>query len=154
MVLGDRTQKVRYLFAYRAITVYGLPFQESSAKVRICNFPTKLRLRPVPPHYPGCTTRAGFNVQAGLGSSRFARRYSGNRSCFLFLGVLRCFSSPRWPLRAMDSPGDSTALPVLGCPIRRSPDQRSLAPPRGLSQLATSFIAFLCQGIQHTPLAA
>ena len=56
--------------------------------------------------------------------------------------------------RAMDSPGDSTALPVLGCPIRKSPGQRLLAPTRGLSQLATSFIAFLCQGIQHTPLKA
>ena len=30
----------------------------------------------------------------GLGSSRFARRYSGNHGCFLFLGVLRCFNSP------------------------------------------------------------
>ncbi len=29
-----------------------------------------------------------------MGCSRFARRYSGNRGCFLFLGVLRCFSSP------------------------------------------------------------
>ena len=31
----------------------------------------------------------------GLGSSPFARRYLGNRSFFLFLRVLRCFSSPR-----------------------------------------------------------
>ena len=31
----------------------------------------------------------------GLGSSRFARRYSGNRIFFLFLQVLRCFSSLR-----------------------------------------------------------
>ena len=31
----------------------------------------------------------------GLGSSPFARRYSGNHCCFLFLRVLRCFSSPR-----------------------------------------------------------
>ena len=30
----------------------------------------------------------------GLGSSHFARRYSGNRIFFLLLGVLRCFSSP------------------------------------------------------------
>ena len=30
----------------------------------------------------------------GLGCSPFARRYSGNRGCFLFLRVLRCFSSP------------------------------------------------------------
>ena len=33
----------------------------------------------------------------GLGCSRFARRYSGNRFFFLFLQVLRCFSSLRLP---------------------------------------------------------
>ena len=32
-----------------------------------------------------------------FGCSRFARRYSGNRICFLFLRVLRCFSSPGMP---------------------------------------------------------
>jgi hypothetical protein len=30
----------------------------------------------------------------GLGCSHFARRYYGNRFCFLFLWLLRCFSSP------------------------------------------------------------
>ena len=35
----------------------------------------------------------------GLGSSRFARRYSGNRIFFLFLQVLRCFSSLGLPSR-------------------------------------------------------
>ena len=34
----------------------------------------------------------------GLGSSPFARHYWGNHSYFLFLRVLRCFSSPRLPL--------------------------------------------------------
>ncbi len=33
----------------------------------------------------------------GLGSSPFARRYLGNRIFFLFLWVLRCFSSPGVP---------------------------------------------------------
>ena len=33
----------------------------------------------------------------GLGSSPFARHYWGNHSYFLFLRVLRCFSSPRSP---------------------------------------------------------
>ena len=32
---------------------------------------------------------------AGLGSSHFDRHYFGNRYFFLFLRVLRCFSSPR-----------------------------------------------------------
>ena len=39
-----------------------------------------------------------------------------------------------------------------GCPIRKSTDQRVLAPPRGLSQRATSFIASQCQGIHQMPL--
>ena len=32
----------------------------------------------------------------GLGSSLFARHYLGNHYYFLFLRVLRCFSSPGW----------------------------------------------------------
>ena len=32
----------------------------------------------------------------GLGCSPVARRYWGNHVCFLFLQVLRCFSSLRW----------------------------------------------------------
>ena len=43
------------------------------------------------------------NKFLGLGSYLFARRYSGNRFFFLFLRVLRCFSSPRSPHNAMDS---------------------------------------------------
>jgi hypothetical protein len=39
-----------------------------------------------------------------------------------------------------------------GFPIRKSPGQSLLAATRGLSQLTTSFIAFLCQGIHHVPL--
>ena len=37
----------------------------------------------------------------------------------------------------------------MGSPIRTSPDHRLLASPRGFSQLATSFFAYLRQGI-HT----
>ena len=37
-------------------------------------------------------------ISGGLGSSHFARRYFGNRCFFLFLRVLRCFSSPRFLL--------------------------------------------------------
>ena len=40
----------------------------------------------------------------GLGSFHFARRYFGNRCFFLFLRLLRCFSSPGSPCMAMDSP--------------------------------------------------
>ena len=40
-----------------------------------------------------------------------------------------------------------------GCPIRKSADQRSFASPRGLSQLITSFIASVSQGIRHSPFS-
>src|SRR3954451_11711374 len=36
-------------------------------------------------------------MSVGLGCSHFARRYFGNRVCFLLLRVLRCFSSPGLP---------------------------------------------------------
>ena len=38
-----------------------------------------------------------------------------------------------------------------GCPIRKSADHRIFAPTRGLSQLITSFIASVSQGIHHAP---
>jgi hypothetical protein len=52
---------------------------------------------------------------------------------FLFLPVLRCFSSRRSPLRE--------AIAV-GIPIRRSPVLRLRAASRSLSQLGTSFVGF------------
>ena len=45
-----------------------------------------------------------------------------------------------------------TALRLPGCPIRKSAGQRVFAPRRGLSQLITSFIASVSQGIRHAPL--
>ena len=41
-----------------------------------------------------------------------------------------------------------------GCPIRRSWDHSLFAAPPGLSQLSTSFVASLCQGIHRAPLRA
>ena len=38
----------------------------------------------------------------GLGFFPFARRYLGNRYCFLFLRVLRCFSSPGLPQQSYE----------------------------------------------------
>ena len=49
----------------------------------------------------------------------------------------------------MYSDDDNGCSHPLGSPIRKSPDHSLLAAPRGLSQLATSFIAYSRQGI-HT----
>ena len=65
-------------FVYGAFTLSGWLSQNRSL-----NLPQWL----VQSVTPACT-------HAGLGSSHFARRYSGNRVFFLFLRLLRCFSSP------------------------------------------------------------
>ena len=49
----------------------------------------------------------------------------------------------------MDSAGRSK-----GCPIRKFPDQCVLPAPRDLSQVTTSFIASVCQGIHREPFVA
>ena len=46
--------------------------------------------------YRGPTTPKAHYYASGLGSSPVARHYWGNHVCFLFLEVLRCFSSLGW----------------------------------------------------------
>ena len=101
------------------------------------------------PDYCGPATPDFPCESSGLGCSEFARHYYRNHGCFLFLGVLRWFTSPRSLPTTMNSSQDSRCSHRLGSPIRKSPDHGLLASPRGLSQLATSFIAYLRQGI-HT----
>src|SRR2546430_15546757 len=54
----------------------------------------------------------------------------------------------------MDSVRDERTLLRPGSPIRTSSDRCLLAAPRGLSQLATSFIASRRQGIHRSLLVA
>ena len=49
-----------------------------------------------------CAVRTPKCTHLGLGSSAFARRYLQNRCFFLFLRLLRCFSSPGSPPQLMD----------------------------------------------------
>ena len=54
---------------------------------------------------------------SGLASFPFARRYSGNRCFFLFLLLLRCFSSEGFLRTAMDSLYGVTVLPQRVSPF-------------------------------------
>ena len=83
---------------------------------------------------------------AGLGWSAFARHYLRNHCYFLFLRVLRCFSSPRW----LTAWRYDHCWP--GCPIRIFTGLRLFAPYRNFSQLITSFFASESLGILHAPL--
>ena len=97
----------------------------------------------------GPATPASPCGSSGLGSSDFARHYFRNHGCFLFLRVLRWFTSPGSLRHPMDSDDGNRCSHRLGFPIRKSPDHSLLAASRSLSQLIASFIAYLRQGI-HT----
>ena len=146
--LRDRTT-----FAYRAVTFFGWPSQALRLAAGFVTLWTRGSGSAQLPQHRPCNARQLEHMN-GLGSSRFARRYSGNHYCFLFQEVLRWFTSLRWLHAPMDSVQGYWTLLQQGSPIRKSPDQRLLAAPRGLSQLATSFVAYLRQGILRTPLVA
>ena len=89
-------------FAYGAFTLSGWLSQNHSA-IRSTHLLQSVT--------PACT-------HAGLGSSHFARRYSGNRCFFLFLRVLRCFSSPGSLHTPMYSVHDDRGLLCRVSPFR------------------------------------
>ena len=86
-----------------------------------------------------------YNLQPqllGLGSFPFARRYSGNLFWFLFLQVLRCFSSLRL-----------ASLSWYHCwwvpPFGYQRLLRVRTAWRCVSPFAASFFALMCLGILH-----
>ena len=68
--------------------------------------------------------------------------------CFLFLRLLRCFSSAGSPPHPKVG---SRTFSTRGCPIRTPADQPVPAGPRSVSSLATSFFACRSQGIPRVP---
>ena len=107
----------RVPFAYGALTLYGRPSQTVRLDTRFVTPRRAPKPRPDFPLYPARATASGLSHPCGLGSSPFARRYSGNRSCFLFLGVLRCFTSPGSP----PAPSRMPPLPGGGFPHSGTP---------------------------------
>ena len=115
---------------------------------------------PVSPRFPACSAMHHFpHCRRSYNPGRCQKTtpvWAGARSLattcaivlyFLFLRVLRCFSSPGSPrgLAAV-----SGSLPT-GFPIRTSAGHRAFAPHRGFSQLITSF--FASESHRHPPCA-
>ena len=125
-------------FVYRIVTFFDLPFQVIRLYITI------LLSRSLPQYH--------YNI--GLGFSDFARHYSRNHFCFLFLRVLRCFSSPGSPYIPIYSVYNNMILLMLSSLIRISTDPKIFAPPRSFSQLVTSFFGAMYQGILRKPFVA
>ena len=84
------------------------------------------------------------NKFRGLGSFPFARRYLGNRCFFLFLRLLRCFSSPGSPPYVMDWRMDDTSSSYRVSPFRHLRIKDYLHLPaafRSLSRLSSALSA-------------
>ena len=80
----------------------------------------------------------------GLGSSGFARRYNRKHYCFLFLRLLRCFSSPGSLHKAMDSLYGSWSFSSWVSPFRYARIEAYLQLPvafRSLSRLSSALSA-------------
>ncbi len=84
-----------------------------------------------------------------LGCSAFARHYSRNRGCFLFLRLLRCFSSPGSLPCPMHSGRDDPKGP--GFPIRKSQDHSSVTSFPG--HIAGSNVLHRLSTPRHPPYA-
>ena len=133
--------------AYTTITHYGRPSQGVRLPRRHGTTPRQRGNRPAPQH-PARNGRRLSHAR-GLAIIRFR---SPLLTEYLFLRVLRCFTSPRSPhhpihvqmMVAQHNPG---RVPPFGHPRikARSPT------PRGISQAATSFISSWCQGIHRMP---
>ena len=122
------------VFAYETITLFGGPSHVlllAISNTFCCPYPGKIS-------------------SPGLASSAFARHYWRNLCWFLFLALLRCFSSGGSPHTAILFTAWWLSFSQPGFPIRISTGLRLLSPHRGFSQIAASFVGSRCQGI---PLA-
>ena len=119
-------------FTYWAFTVFGCAFQHSSIIV--------LRgLWSPSPHTYYYVWFGLFRFRSPLLSESFVY--------FLFLWVIRCFSSPGSLHYTIYSCNDTITLLMVSSLIRISTDHGLFATPRSFSQLVTSFFGAMYQGI-------
>ena len=127
------TTRYHIHFVYGTITRYGPTFQMGST--------THLEST-LWSYNPGCAeTPPVWAFPFSLATTR------GITTCFLFLQVLRCFSSLGL-LPFQDNWSSTSWVAPFGDPRITG----YYAPPRGLSQPIASFIASESQGIHRTPL--
>ena len=132
-------------FAHGAITHYGQTFQT----VRLCTNLVTLRVIPNRPHNPRITEVIRvWAVPLSLATT------DGITIVFFSWGYLDVSVPPvrlmHLCIQCMIPEHDPRWVPPFGNPRIKA----CLAAPRGLSQLTTSFVAFLCLGIHRTPLVA
>src|SRR5439155_7394541 len=131
----------QFAVIYRAVTVYGRSFQI----VQLANWLVTCRpCGPTGPTTPPCK-------HDGLGSSAFARRYWRNHYCFLFLWVLRWFTSPRCLRTAYGFSGGSFGISQRGFPHSDIPGSKLVCSSPGL--IAAYHVLHRLLAPRHSPYA-
>ncbi len=87
----------------------------------------------------------------GLGCSAFARRYWRNHYCFLFLWVLRWFTSPRCPRSAYEFSGGSFGINQREFPHSEIPGSKLICSSPGL--IAAYRVLHRLLAPRHSPYA-
>ena len=124
-------------YVYGAITLFGIAFQKFSTSM-------------VKPNLSPHTTfpqRSPLRIQFDL--FRFRSPLVTESRLLSFPALIRMFWFSAFPF----PDGNLRELPPKGRPIRASPDQRSLATTRSLSQLVTPFISLRSLDIPQTAWA-
>jgi hypothetical protein len=117
----------RSLFAYRTITFYGLPFQ--GVRLRV----SSLLCKP-------CNPNGQVHWFGHI--SPFARRYLGNHFCFLFLCLLRCFSSASLASQSYEFRLGYTGMTLYGLPHSDTPGSTLYSSSPRLFAGFASFFAY------------
>src|SRR5215813_1000580 len=99
---GARSKGGQSRFAYAAIMLYGGTFQCSSATCWLCNSPRRLPPPQIRSHDSRKATPAGLAL-CKFRLLRFRSPLLTQSNFFLFLRVLRWFTSPGLPCNPMDS---------------------------------------------------
>ena len=140
-----------HAYSYRTLTHSGTPSQTLHLHATFLTGQSCGSRTTRPPQPRTCNT-CRLEHTHGLASSAFARHYSRNHTCFLFLRVLRCFTSPRYHHTNYEFIHAAT---THNCgqvsPFGHPRINARLTTPRGLSRPSTSFIGLSCP--RHPPCA-
>ena len=148
------TTRSRIGFVYGALTLFRRPSQTFRLPLRFLTAHKTGRSCTCGPTTPTARTLPGIDarrfglipVRSPLLGESLLMSLPPPTEMFQFSGLSPL---PLW----VQSKGDRPSR-LSGLPIGRSTGRRLCAPHRGLSQLVTSFIGFLCQGIHRTLLTS
>jgi hypothetical protein len=123
----------------------------ASPTTQLCNSPTRRQTDQLEPYNPSTTTAAAYHVMEVWAHPLSLATTQGVEISFLSSGYLDVSVPQLASSHPMYSDASTTALPVVGFPIRRSRGQRSVSTSPGLIAAAHVLLRLLAP--RHPPCA-